>query len=241
MPGLRELNKLMRLLVGILVFAFLAPAWAEDEPEACENDSWEVHGKLEGEVARFDKMVQGLAKSRDPIRDINDHLKKYGLPQELGAGDGFGEDHRDRLVSKAEGPGGNIVALFLKKMTVAAASSLHFDQIHEVESAEKPKVLKTWNIPFEAAPEAVDGDEIIFSDTVSAICKDDQKAVNVAVKPGGDYRILDAKKLPGFTMIPDSKCKAKTVIKGSDYAVCGESVDSKTKKKRIFVWQMPMT
>ena len=218
----------------IFLFLFLSHALAADP--RCDTDVWALKGAVYPYVQRYDKMLAGLARSKDPIAEVNRFLAAHGLPLTASVIDDPPKAFPDRL--EADGISGVDAAVFLKKIDLPVQSGLTLDEVVEIDAAGKR--LRTWNAEYNGnGPAAVVGDELIYRKTLTSICGGGVSyLIEIAVKPNGAYRAL--KPRASYPKSADApSCDVKKVFPDSDYAACKDFPDGK--KSHRLVFEMPMT
>ena len=133
--------------------------------------------------------------------------------------------------------------LFLRKLDVPKNSHLTLDVVYEVSSFKSHRVLRQWNLPYESAQtQGIDQDRLLYEYSLSPICEGSAFKVVMSVTPDHRFEAVDVD-ISKFEKpkLVSSCAAAKSIFKKSSYSVCGEFYDVKTKKKRILVWQQPMT
>ncbi len=225
----------------ILALSFLfSCCLAKAATPECRDDDWLFKGNIKNEVIRYNQFLATLAGAKDPVGELNIFLKAHGLPLQLGAGNVKGLS--GWLESKDEDPGGPVAIAFLKVMQTPKSSGLMFDTVYEFETSDSTKPLQKWSLPFEDFAIGLKGDDLIFQTNLVGVCGSKSRAVTVAVQPDNSFRVIEFKKPDANAGRSIEKCKgAKIVFKDSAYASCSEFTDIENKKKRILVWQMPMT
>lgn len=243
--------RFFRILFPIAVLSFglaiTVPAQEDDEnaPEedTCKEDFWTLKGGIRKDVEKFDKFIKGVAASKDKVTELNAYLKRDGLPQQLALNAGEKIAYPNRVEGGEDSPGGPMAILFLRKLETKKSGGLALDHVYEVENPNAKTEIAKWNVPFEfPGVEAAEGDEIFYEDTLNAICGDGTLKIDFGIKPGGEFRALELKDTPKVTKLSSDKCKAGShLFPGSAYSFCVEIQDLKTKKKRYFIWELPMT
>jgi hypothetical protein len=233
----------MKFLTLVLICFLLGPdfaAAAQAKAGGCQNDLWELKGDVETEINRYNAFLKTVEKVKDPVPEFNVFLKAHGLPIQMSAEKikGF----PNRLDFKDDELGGPVAVVFLKTMKVPASSGLSFDSVYEFENENSIKELHKWNIPFNESVAAIEGNNLIFQTTLIGVCGGPPEKISLSVQPDGTFQVTDFKKTEGLAGIVVEKCKGtKVAFKDSSYATCRRFEDLKTKKKRILIWQIPLT
>lgn len=201
---------------------------------------WSVVGNLAAETKSYDALFSNISKAKDPLADFNTYREAHGLVQVVAPSSEV-KGFPDRL--EMDSPGGIIVGIFLKKLEVPAKSGLNFDTVYEVANVNSKKALREWNLPYGSnGPDGVDGNALFYKDTLMAICSERSYHATVRVDVDRSYELVKIDLPERTKQIAPGRCKAaRHLFKDSAYATCSEIVDMKTKRKRVFVWQMPMT
>ncbi len=208
--------------------------------QECKSNFWTPVGDIVKGAFAYDTFLKNLSSSKDSIVTINDRIKKDGILIQLGRSGSTSVQNR---FDSEEGPVGQVTGLFLKTMRAPDKSDLSLDEVHEVETPTAEKSIRSWQIPFNSnGPEGIEGNELFIGEVLSSVCSDLSYGVDLAIQPDGKMRAVKSTPNDIYKTIESEDCKAaKKVFPGSDYPVCGEFTDRKTKKKRILVWQIPMT
>lgn len=222
----------------LIIFTFISSSVFANE---CGHDLWAVHGDLLPKIQRYDKMIESLDGTKKSIDALNAFLKAEGLPIQLGTHEQISKEFPNRLEMKTEGPGGPVSVLFLKEFNFKKGSKIYPDNVYEVKSAKSKKHSQKWDIPYESWPVTIEENEIFVNIEFNMICGQQKGLlVSLAIKPDGSYRVTESKPFVEAKTI--NKCPAaKSVFGATDYSVCHEMKDGKTKQKRILIWQGPMT
>ena len=230
--------KLVLFVCFLLGLGFVTTAHAK--VGACADDLWELKGSVETEINRYNAFLKTVPKAKDPVHEFNVFLKAHGLPIQMSAEKikGF----PNRLDFKDDELGGPVAVVFLKTMKVPTSSGLSFDSVYEFENENSIKELHKWNIPFNESVAAIEGNNLIFQTTLIGVCTGPPEKISLSVQPDGTFQVTDFKKTEGLAGIVVEKCKGtKVAFKDSSYATCRKFEDLKTKKKRLLIWQIPLT
>lgn len=226
-----------KVLLFIVALVFGPLVFAQDD-WVCKN--WQSHGQIRTLVEKWDLLLATADKNKTFLKDINEFKRKYGLLLEVSPPttkmDG---PPPDRL--EGESPSGTTWALFFKRVT--GFKCCLFDHVWEVGALDGKKKLQSWSVPLDASPLAIEGNELFIEYQLRG-CTNESRGVTLAIKPDGSFRVVD-RKLP---TLDESKkflgplCTApKMVFPESKFGVCSELEDLKNQKKRILVWETPMT
>ena len=225
-------------LFRVFILGFIlvsSTAWAK-----CDDVTWELKGEVETEITRYNQFLVTLEKAKNPTQEFNTFLNAHGLPIQVSADkiSGF----PNHLEYRDDELGGPVIVVFLKKLKVPANSGLSFDTVYEYENADSTKKLRQWNIPFNDSVSAIDGNNIVVQTQLPGACGGKSKTVSLSIQPDGTYKVIEFKKPDGAAGASIDKCRGlKIAFKESNYATCRELADPKTKKKRLLIWQIPMT
>lgn len=168
-----------------------------------------------------------------------DDLSMQAPISAIGAINGYVEEHG--LPLRASTNPGAIV--FLK--TLAAASGVSTDFVVEVNPKRPSQELRRWPVEFEAGPEAVAGNHLVYRHAATSICRPVQQsrsfAAWISINSDGTYRLLepteDREVPPADEKVKLMKtCPKPKSMENSDYVVCAEFRDRVTQKKRVLVW-----
>ncbi len=236
------------LAAALLTHAAVPNARAdEDETKEKPRCYYEMKGKTPSLVKKYNEEFADLGPEPDIV--LEGIRLKMGLPIALNAREPNDVKYADRLEGD-DITGGVSVTLFLKQLKVRNKSGVSFDTVYEVAGAKGPsssKVLRKWNVPYNwAGPEGVSGDKLFFPYPFRPICPEKEMPAKevtgwLELKTNGDYMVIEKPKLPAIKRLKPEDCTATKIFKMSDYGACAEFTDETSKKKRILVWQSPMT
>jgi hypothetical protein len=226
----------MKLLYALIVLFASPLAMAK---ERCSS-YWTLVGNIESSVRAYDELILSLKENKAAIRELNSHIRTYGLLQTLGASAKI-KGFPNRL--EADGPGGPVVGAFLKSMTLPEDSGLSVDTVYEVVDRKAAKALRKWSVPFgSSAPQGVEGNSIFYRHNLAAVCSQTSHPITMKVKTDNHFEASEIKLEEKVKLIPAKDCPAaKNLFKNSSYSTCGELIDLKSGKTRLLVWQTPMT
>lgn len=201
---------------------------------------WQAFGSMKTLMEKWDLLLATADKNKNFLKDINEFKNKYGLLMEASPlPHKMNGPPTDRL--EGEGPGGTTYGLFFKKLSCGKSCDL--DDVWEVGAWDGKKKLAHWSVPRDVPPMAIEGDELFFEYQLRG-CTNESRGVVIALKKTGEYRVVE-KKLP---VLDENKkmvgplCTApKMVFPDSNFGVCSELEDMKSKKKRVMVWEAPVT
>jgi hypothetical protein len=205
---------------------------------ACEG--FTAKGDFEKQSAPYNKMVQGLASSANWQKTLQGYLEKSGLPVAYGAPSKI---KRYRDYALVDDPGGTRAIMFTKRIMVDPTSGLNLDEVYEVSSPEAKKAVRSWKVPYNGnGVAAIEGEELRYPAAAGPLCT--EKPVSpleytLAIKPSGYIRVMP--KAEGEGKAVEDCPAAKALFTNSAFAKCEEFTDLKTKKKRILVFNSPMT
>lgn len=218
--------------------ALAASALAASEP-FCAGRPFTPKGDVVGLVKRYDAFVLGLQKSKTVAKDVQAWLASEGLPFSLDS-PVKGPVKGLKAWLEADSMSGTPEAVvFLKKLSLPAGANLRFDKGFLLEGARPVE----YRLPFnEFFPSGLQGEEILFVKTLFPLCAEaDSVEVALALKPDGSLRALDWKRKDKAVSVSGKRCPGKKYFKGSAYPVCEELRDGASGKKKIFVYEPPMT
>jgi hypothetical protein len=202
---------------------------------ACDQLGDQLNPQLKKKLEEYDKFVVSLQSEKDPVTKINQRIKAKGILLEANINQklvkNYPSSFYDKSITGAR-------KLFLRNLKLPPG--LSNDIIYEVASTDSTKVLRSWQIPSNEFFRGILGNEIIIRAYLGTPCSKFHRDVLLAISSHGEFRAIkdvDLKE-PKY----DLKCAAvKTIFKNSDSGACLELVDLKSKKKRIIVYQQPMT
>lgn len=202
---------------------------------ACDSLGDQLNPTLKKKLDDYNKFIVSLQNEKDPLKAINKRIKSSGLLMDAYINEKLVKNYPSSFsldsVSGAR-------TLFLMNMKLPPG--LSNDIIYEISANDSTKPLRSWQIPANQTFLGVRGGEIIYQGWLSTPCSQFKRDVLLAISTNGKFRAIPEVKLPERKL--GIKCPAvRTIFKGSEYGTCAELIDMKTKKKRIFVFQNPMT
>lgn len=222
-----------------LLFLLLDADFASAK-DVCADSNWTFVGDLTQTIRAYDSLFAGNLDHQSKIARFNSFLKTKGLLQTLSPVNEI-KGFPNRL--ERDGIGGLDVGVFLKRLKVPDKAGLVLDKIYEVADVNATKALRFWQLPYGSnGPSALDGNDLIYEDVFTSVCSKLTFKSAVKVATTGDYELVTIGLPESPKSIPPERCKAaKNLFRDSSYSTCGEVIDLKTKKKRILVWEYPMT
>ena len=202
---------------------------------ACDSLGEQLNPILKKKLDDYNKFIISLQNEKDPIKAINKRIKSHGLLMDAYINEKLVKNYPSSYsldtVSGAR-------TMFLKSMKLPPG--LHNDIIYEVSANDSVKPVRSWQVPANQTFHGIRGNEILYQGWLATPCSPFKRDVVLAISPDGSFRAVPDVKIPERNI--GIKCPAKkTIFKGSDYSGCAEMIDLKTKKKRIIVFQFPMT
>lgn len=217
----------MRFFIVLLFFAH--PALA------CESLKGQLNPKLKKKLDAYEKFIVSLQSEARPLPKINQRIKREGILLDAYIGDKFVKSYPSSfvldMVSEAR-------TLFLRNLKLPPG--LTNDIVYEVADAKSEKIVRTWQLPANGSFQGIRGNEIIFRSDLGTPCMNFKRDVTLAASPNGKFRAVEDVKFPAADW--GQACPAaRKIFSGSDYGACVYLIDLKTKKKRVLVYQTPMT
>lgn len=203
--------------------------------EPCTSTYWTFHGDMIEKVSSFDKLLVSWPDQKDPIATVNAFIKKQGLLLQLRASSDIIPGYSDYL--SAHGVSGDIVGMFFKRMQNWSSAKISFDTVYEIEKPEATRVLKRWNVPMGTRPLAIEGFDMIYSETLTAVCQELTRKVSLEVSNEGNFRAIARDSFPATIAVPEQECRAqRALFPHAAYTKCMQFVDLKSGVKRTLVW-----
>ena len=223
----------------ILLFLLLCAATSARADGKCESKYWTVKGTLSPSVAGYDALLLALPKSKDPVRAINDYIRKDGLLLQLSTADDHLPGLSDYLI--AEGASGFSVGLFFNRMYLWEGVKAFFTTIYEVASPTAKTSLRKWLVPMGAYPAAVEGFRVVYIEKLVGVCIEATYKVALRVSDEGNFEAIAGDSFAPPKPVAEAKCTAQRTFFGkSPFAACAQFEDQKTKAVRTLVWDQPV-
>lgn len=199
---------------------------------ACEKLG-KITPALTKKLKEYDQFVLSLQSSRTPEKEINKRIKSHGILLDAYINEKLVKNYPSAFMDDSIS---GAYTLFLKSTKLPPG--LSNDIIYEVATLDSAKALRHWQIPANQSFLGIQGNEIIHRTYLGSACSNIRRDVLLAISPDGKFRAIPDLKMEEMKYIP---CPAaKVIFKDSDGS-CAELVDAKSKKKRIIVFQSPMT
>lgn len=189
---------------------------------------------MKKKLDEYDKFIKSLQNNKHPLTAINKRIQSKGIlldaniPEKLVKN--FPSSFSDNQIYESR-------TMFLKSMKLPPG--LSNDLIYEVSSFEQPKILRSWQLPANSSFLGIRGNEILHRTFQGVPCSDFKRDILLAVSPNGKFRAIEDLKIPEFQL--RDKCPGMKKVLDSDYAACAELLDVKSRKKRLIIFQHPMT
>ena len=201
---------------------------------ACESLG-KISPVLTKKLQVYDKFVESLQSEKDPFPKINRWIKNKGILMDAHISEKLVKNYpsafSDDSITGAH-------RLFLKNLKLPPG--LSNDLIYEVPSHDSPKYIRSWQIPSNATFLGIRGNEIFYRTYLGSPCGKFKRDVLIAISPNGKFRAVPDEKFPEPKY--NLECEAvKAVYKKSEYGACLELKDINSRKKRIIIYQSPMT
>ncbi|MFL5784868.1 MAG: hypothetical protein ACJ76H_09685 [Bacteriovoracaceae bacterium] len=214
----------MKILFFIL-FAF--PVFA------CEESN--VAPVMKKKLADYDRFVVSLQSDKEPFKSINKRIKTHGLLLDAYIREDLVKKYPSRISNDSITEAHSI---FLRNLKLPPG--LTNDLVYEITNKNSVKIVRTWQLPANSTFLGIRGNEILHRTFLGSPCGQIHRDVTLGISPNGKFRALPDMKLPRPKL--HLNCPAvKAIYKNSGFGDCMELVDIKTRKKRIIVYQSPMT
>ncbi len=202
---------------------------------ACDSLGDQLNPTLKKKLEDYNKFIVSLQNEKDPIKAINKRINSHGLLMDAYINEKLVKNYPS---SFSQDSISGARTMFIKNMKLPPG--LSNDIIYEVSANDSVKPLRSWQIPANQAFQGIRGNEILYQGWLSTPCSHFKRDVLLAISTNGKYRAIHEIKFPEKKV--GIKCPAvKKIFKGSEFGTCAELIDLKTKKKRIIVFQNPMT
>lgn len=201
---------------------------------ACEKLG-KISPALTKKLAEYDKFVDSLQNEKDPLKKINRWIKDKGILLDAHISEKLVKNYPSSFMDDSMD---GAYKLFLKNLKLPPG--LSNDLIYEVASYDSAKTIRAWQIPSNATFLGIRGNEIFHRSYLGSPCAKFRRDVLLAISPDGKFRAVADEKFPEpkYNLV----CEAvKTVYKKSEYGACLEMKDINSRKKRILIYQSPMT
>ncbi|MCO5143157.1 MAG: hypothetical protein M9962_08720 [Oligoflexia bacterium] len=232
----------MRIFI-LFFLVLISSAHGKNKKQICPDmPHLEMKGNIFKKIQAYDRFLLNL-KTGEHIPALNEYKKDFGLPLYVSFPEDPPKEYPNYVATDDMGYPSAYV--FFKKMVFQHKSDPGFDEIYEAKSKDSTKVVNKWNIPYnDPRIVGIEGSELIVAHTFSTFCAKKPKKfeVRLFIQPDGEYRVVGSKKIKStLKHIKEDNCAAVQIIKNSDYTLCKEAIDQKTKKKRVLVYEGPMT
>ncbi len=202
---------------------------------ACDSLGDQLNPQLKKKLDDYNKFIVSLQNEKDPLKAINKRIKSHGLLMDAYINEklvkNFPSSFTHDSISGAR-------AMFLKSTKLPPG--LSNDIIYEISANDSTKPIRSWQIPANHTFQGIRENEILFQGYLSTPCSQFKRDVVLAISPDGSFRAIPDVTFPEAKQ--GIKCPAaKSIFKGSEFGACVEMTDVKSKKKRIIVFQNPMT
>jgi hypothetical protein len=202
---------------------------------ACDEIKNQLNPQLKKKLGDYDKFIVSLQSEKDPIKAINKRIRTHGILLAAYINEklvkNYPSSFYDESITGAR-------KLFLKNMKLPPG--LSNDIIYEVATLDSPKALRSWQIPSNHNFLGIRGNEIILRAYLGTPCSNFRRDVLLAVSSNGRFRAIPDIKIPEPKY--NLNCAGvKTLYQGSEYGACLQFQEIKSKKKRIIVFQQPMS
>lgn len=199
---------------------------------ACEKLG-KITPALTKKLKEYDQFVVSLQNSKTPEKEINKRIRSQGILLDAYINEKLAKNYTSAFIDDSIS---GAYTLFLKNTKLPPG--LSNDIIYEVAKSDSAKSIRHWQIPANQSFLGIMGNEIIHRTYLGSPCASIRRDVLLAISPNGKFRAIPDTKIPEMKYI---QCPAaKVIFKDSDGS-CAELIDAKSKKKRIIVFQSPMT
>jgi hypothetical protein len=201
---------------------------------ACETLG-KISPVLTKKLKEYDAFVLSLQSEKDPLPKINRWIKNKGILLDAHISEKLVKNYpsafADDSITGAH-------TLFLKNLKLPPG--LSNDLIYEVPSYDSPKTIRSWQIPSNGTFLGIRGNEIFYRTYLGSPCSKIKRDILIAISPNGKFRAVADEKFPEPKY--NLACEAVgRVYKKSEYGACLELKDINSRKKRIIIYQSPMT
>ena len=202
---------------------------------ACDMLGGQLNPKLKKKLDAYEKFIISLQSEKNPLRSINRWIKKEGILLDAYINERLVKNYPS---SFSDDSPTNSRKLFLKNLKLPPG--LSNEVIYEVASPKANRTIRSWQIPANAVPLGIRGEEILYRAYLGTPCSNFKRDVLIAISSKGTFRAIDDVSIPEVKYL--DKCPAaQEIFKTSAYDSCMEVQDVKSKKKRIIVYQSPIT
>ncbi|MES2527383.1 MAG: hypothetical protein V4598_09855 [Bdellovibrionota bacterium] len=202
---------------------------------ACDSLGDQLNPQLKKKLDDYNKFIISLQNEKDPLKAINKRIQSHGLLMDAYINEklvkNYPSSFTDDSISGSR-------KMFLRNTKLPPG--LSNDIIYEISANDSTKPLRSWQIPANHTFQGIRGNEILHQGYLGTPCSQFKRDVLLAIATNGSFRAIPDVKFPEAKY--GIKCPAaKSIFKGSDFGSCVEMIDVKSRKKRIIVFQNPMT
>ncbi len=202
---------------------------------ACDSLGNQLNPALKTKLNDYNKFIMSLQSEKNPLKMINKRIKSSGLLMDAYINEKLVKNYPSSFVDDSISGSRR---MFLKSTKLPPG--LSNDILYEVATPDAKKAIRTWQIPANQTFQGILGNEIIHQSYLSTPCSQINRDVLLAISPNGKFRAITEMKLPEIKY--GINCPAvKILFRGSEFGTCAELIDANSKKKRIIVFQSPMT
>ena len=222
-----------------LCLGFVCPFSFVHADEPCHSKYWTIKGTMSPRVRSYDELLASLAKSHDPVRAINEQIRKEGLLLQLSAPQENLHGLSDYLT--AEGASGFSVGLFFNRMRVWEGIKAFFATVYEVAAPESTHAIRKWLVPMGAWPAAIEGFRLIYVEKLVGVCREFSYNVSLRVTDEGNFEAISRDTFPEPKAVPEAQCTAqRAFFRNSKYSMCKRFRDLASQAVRTLVWDFPV-
>lgn len=203
---------------------------------ACDVIKDQLNPTLKKKLDAYEKFIVSLQNEKDPLKHINRRIKREGILLDAYINEKLVKNYPSSFADDSTTT--NSRKLFIRNMKLPAG--LSNDVIYEVASVDATKTIRSWQIPVNQMFLGISGNDILYRAYLGTPCSNFRRDVILSISPKGNFHAIKDVKTPELKYL--DKCPAaKNIFKNSAYDSCVELLDVKTKKKRIIVYQSPIT